>query len=169
MPRLSLVLIMLMPLLLAACAAGNRTPIAAVPDAQFGHRYEGTAPDGRTTMPLATADARRQWLYFPAPLDSVQARYAPFSETQNEVPVEVLFKGAFPDRCMEFARAEQHRTGNIITIDLVARRAQGALCAAAIRPFRFYLPLEGTYAPGQYTLRVNGLAHPFEIRRPESR
>ena len=38
-----------------------------------------------------------------------------------------------------------------------------------LRPFRFYLPLEGVFEPGSYTLKVNGAATPFRIRelRPE--
>ena len=38
------------------------------------------------------------------------------------------------------------------------------VCAQVVRPFRFYLILEGGFVPGSYTLTLNGAAHPFRIR-----
>ena len=49
-----------------------------------------------------------------------------------------------------------------ITLD--TRRPRGALCAAVMRPYRFYLTLEGTYAAGPWTLKLNGAAYPFEVK-----
>jgi hypothetical protein len=32
-----------------------------------------------------------------------------------------------------------------------------------MRPYRFYLPLEGTYDAGPYTLKLNDQVHPFVV------
>ena len=83
------------------------------------------------------------------------------------MPVEVLIKGALPDACAALDEAEQARVVNLIDVTLTMRRPRGALCAQVVRPFRFYLPLDGTFPPGSYTLKVNGAAYPFRIREGE--
>ena len=97
-------------------------------------------------------------------------RPAPFdagSPTQGQtVDVEVLVKGAFPDACMALHEVEQKRTGNIINATLAMRRPQGAICASVRRPYRFYVMLDGRYSLGNYTLKLNDQAIPFQIRPP---
>ena len=44
------------------------------------------------------------------------------------------------------------------------------VCAAVVRPFRFYLVLDDAYAEGSYTLSLNGTTTPFQVlpvRTPE--
>ena len=105
------------------------------------------------------------YLVTPAVLDSVAVRPAQRVAPPGEaVPVEILVKGALPDACSELGEATQTRAMNLIDVTLTMRRPRGAACAQVVRPFRFYLPLDGTFPPGSYTLKVNGAAYPFRIR-----
>lgn len=147
---------------ISGCGAfgGSRSP-----DDTYGHRYGGVAPDGRETVILAPADSTTPWLTLPAILDSVAVRPAVAAAPAGaDVPVEVLVKGTLPDACTTLDEAVQERIGHLVNVTLTMRQPHGALCAQVVRPFRFYLPLEGIYAPGHYTLTVNGAAHPFRIR-----
>src|SRR5690606_15047056 len=152
----------------AALAGCSRSREAARPDDQYGHRYEGVAPDGRETVLLTPADTAEAYLVMPAVLDSVAVRPAQREALPGEaVPVEVLIKGALPDACSVLDEAVQTRAMNLIDVTLTMRRPRGTVCAQVVRPFRFYLPLDGTFAPGSYTLKVNGAAYPFRIREGE--
>lgn len=141
------------------------------PDEQFGHRYEEEGPDGRSTIVIAPPDTAQDYFYYPAVFDTVHVRPAPYGEvapgTPPVTPVEILVKGSFPDACAELHEATQTRSGHIIEVALQMRKAQGAVCAAVRRPYRFYLMLEGQYEPGNYTLLVNGEEFPFEVRAPD--
>ena len=150
----------------AALAGCSRTREAARPgDDDYGHRYEGVAPDGRETVLLTPPDSAEAYLVVPAVLDSVAVRPARREAPPGEaVPVEVLIKGALPDACSALNDATQSRAANLLDVTLTMRRPRGALCAQVVRPFRFYLPLDGLFPPGSYTLKVNGAAYPFRIR-----
>ncbi|MBO6575728.1 MAG: hypothetical protein JJ896_12060 [Rhodothermales bacterium] len=149
---------------LAGCVstAGNE-PMD--PDKQFGHRETDTN-DGRVTTVIGPEDGSQTYRYARAQVEEVHVRPGPRSG--DPVPVEILVKGAFPDSCTELHEAEQVRSGNIVEVTLTTRRPQGALCAAVIRPYRFYLLLSGQYAAGPYTIKVNEAAFPFEIRSSQS-
>jgi hypothetical protein len=136
------------------------------PDKQFGHRVDGESPDGRRTIIIQAPDSTDTFRFFPATVQSVTVRPDQVVTPVDEggVSVEVLVKGAFPDACTELHDVSQVRTANIIRIDLVMRRRANALCASVLRPYRFYLTLEGTFAVGPYTLFLNDRPWPFEIR-----
>jgi hypothetical protein len=162
-PRGVLLAVLAVALVAATAACGGTRP--RPPDGQYGHRYDGVAPDGRETVLLAPADSTAEVIALPAILDSVVVRPAVAAAPPGAaVPVEVLVKGTLPDACTALDEATQARAGHLITVTLTMRQPRGALCAQVVRPFRFYLPLEGTYAPGHYTLRLNGVAYPFRIR-----
>ena len=154
--------------LVTGCA-GSRAA-EAPPDERFGHRYEDEAPDGRRTITITPPDTAVAYFYYPATFDSIYVRPAPFdvsvSVEGQEVEVEVLVKGAFPDACMELHTVEQERTGHIINATLEMRRPQGAICASVRRPYRFYVMLEGRYGLGNYTLKLNDQAFPFQVLPP---
>jgi hypothetical protein len=146
----------------SACGmlGGQRTP-----DDQYGHRYERVAPDGRETVFVYPADSSESFVTLPAILDSVAVRPAVAAATPGTpVEVEVLVKGTLPDACTTLDAVTQSRIGHLITATLTMRQPHGALCAQVVRPFRFYMPLEGTYEPGHYTFTLNGTAYPFRIR-----
>ena len=142
------------------------------PDAEFGHRYEGVAPDGSHTLTITSAQQAESYRYYPATIDRVFVRPAPFevgvpSDSQH-VEVEVLIKGALPDACMQLHSFQQERAANIVHASLQMRRRQSGVCASARRPYRFYVLLDGSYAVGSYTLLINGESFPFQIRMPSS-
>ncbi|MFT5142457.1 MAG: hypothetical protein ACI80V_001353 [Rhodothermales bacterium] len=136
------------------------------PDGEFGTRVT-EQEDGRITTVIGPEDGTEVYRYADAFTDDVRVRPEP--ESSEPVAVEVLIKGAFPDSCTELHEAGQTRAGNIVNVTLRTRRPQGALCAAVIKPYRFYLLLEGGFAPGPYTVKVNGGAHPFEVKAPQTK
>lgn len=148
------------------CLSTSKTSID--PDDQFGHRVEGETPDGRRTIVIDPETSDREYRFFPATFQSINVRPASVrsASDQSGVSVEILVKGAFPDACTELHDVEQERAGNIIRVALRVRRPAGAVCASVLRPYRFYLELEGSYAVGAYSLFLNGKSHPFEIRGP---
>ena len=152
--------------LVAACS-GSRSAEEISPDERFGHRYEEHAPDGRRTISITPADSALDYFYYPATFDSVNVRPAPLEAgvpaEGQEVEVEVLIKGAFPDACMELHSISQERTGHIINATLEMRRQQGSICASVRRPYRFYVMLNGRYGIGNYTLKLNGQAISFQV------
>ena len=169
MLRLPLVLLALC--LLPACS-GLRAPDAAEdlpPDEQFGHRYDGEAPDRRETMLLQPPEPGVESFSYPVFLDTVVVR-VPHPQTAAEaeagVPVEVLLKGAIPDGCSALGDVRQERTAHLLTVTLEMRRPKGAYCTQIVRPFRFYLALDGRYTPGHYTLKVNDVVQPFQVFAP---
>ena len=114
---------------------------------------------------LEPGDSTGSYLTLPAILDSVSVRPAVTAAVPGTpVEVEVLVKGTLPDACTTLDAATQSRVGHLVTATLTMRQPHGALCAQVVRPFRFYMPLEGTYEPGHYTLTLNGTAYPFRIR-----
>ncbi|MDX1420590.1 MAG: hypothetical protein R3181_11535 [Rubricoccaceae bacterium] len=161
-----LLLVLLTAGLLAGCSRSREATRTA--DEEYGHRYEGLAPDGRETVLLAPTDTTEAFIVTPAVLDSVAVRPARREALPGEaLPVEVLIKGALPDACSELDEATQTRAAHLIDVTLTMRRPRGAVCAQVVRPFRFYLPLDGTFQSGSYTLKVNGAAYPFRIREGE--
>ncbi len=156
--------LVLMALLLgiAGCAASGeaRKP----PEARYGHRYAGSTPDGRRTLALVPPDTGQAYFYYPAPIDELTIRHAPLAADTGRVPVEVVVKGALPNSCYVLHDVTQRRTGHLLRVTLRMRTPRGAVCRRMVRPYRFYLPLEGRYETGAYTLKINGLVHPFSIR-----
>jgi hypothetical protein len=160
--RQVLLALLLVPLFYGCLGSSNSV---RDPDEQFGHRVEGETPDGRTTIVIQAPDSDRTYQFFPATIQSVTVRPAPVETAADEtgVSVEILVKGAFPDACTELHDVEQERTGNLIRVSLEMRRPAGAVCASVLRPYRFYLELQGTYAVGAYTLFLNDKPWPFEV------
>jgi hypothetical protein len=173
MPRPLPLLLGVLMLALPACS-GLRAPDAAEdlpPDERFGHRYEGDAPDRRETMLLQPLEPGVEAFSYPVYLDTVVVR-VPHPQTaaaaEAGVPVEVLLKGAIPDGCSSLGEVRQERNVNLLNVTLEMRRPKGAYCTQVVRPFRFYLTLDGRYTPGHYTLKVNDLVQPFQVFAPRS-
>ncbi len=146
-------------LALAACS-GSRTRTG---DQRFGHRADGWGPDGRETLLIgAPTDSSGVFIYT-AVVDSVAVRAAVPSVPGEAVPVEVLVKGALPDACSALNAVTQEQTGHFVSMTLTMRQPRGAVCAQVVRPFRFYVRLDGLFAPGSYTLRLNGRVTPFQV------
>lgn len=160
--------LLLLAFLFAACG-GSEEATAPDGDTVYGHRYGTVAPDGRETVFLSSPDSVRRVLIYPAVLDSVAVRLErPATAADMPVRVEVLLKGILPDACSRLENATQVRRGHLIDVELTIRQPRGRACALVVRPFRFYLPLDGTYGPGSYTLKVNGAVLLFRIRELEA-
>lgn len=141
------------------------------PDERFGHRFEESGPEGRRTIAILPADSAESYFYYPAYFDTVHVRPAAFTSplaANGEVPVEVLIKGSLPDGCTELHDVTQERFGHIIHVGIEMRRPQGSVCTRVMRPFRFYLRLDGAYEPGSYTLKLNDSVFPFTVKAPEA-
>lgn len=149
-------------LALAACGGGGATADASG-EGQFGYRLGGVGDDGRETLLLEPVTDSTRYLTFPAVVTSVDVRPAGRPADGDAVAVEVLVKGALPDACAELADVEQSRESHFVTVDLSMRQPLETVCAAVVRPFRFYVMLEGAYEAGSYTLRLNGATYPFQI------
>ncbi len=150
--------------LLAACSASRTAP---PPEERFGAQPDSLS-DGSERIDISEADSARAYFYAPAILETIVVRPAPAGgDSSRAVPVEVLIKGALPDACAELHRVTQQRTVRLVDIQLTMRRPQGAVCATVVRPYRFYVLLDGVYEPGPYTLTVNGVVKPFEILAPD--
>lgn len=152
---------------LAGCATSRSAE--PVPDDRFGDR-SADPDDARRTMVISPADSAQTYFYYPAVFDSVHIRPAEFDPArpaaEQQVPVEVLIKGALPDACTALHDIEQRRTGHIVEVDLEMRRPSRAVCARVLRPYRFYLLLEGRYGVGAYTLKINDQVYAFEVQLP---
>ncbi|MEM6782105.1 MAG: hypothetical protein AAF624_00015 [Bacteroidota bacterium] len=169
MTRSALVFFAVVPFALVALAACGGSDRATAPDDTFGHRFDDRAPDVRETLALTPRDTTLDYFSYPAVVDTLHVRLAPLGRmTDDGMPVEVLVKGALPDGCSELSEVAQERAGNLITVTLTMQRPKRAFCTQVVRPFRFYLPLDGRYPPGAYTLKLNDRTRPFEIAEPES-
>lgn len=157
-------------LLLLAAGCVSTRDVEVPPDEHYGHRYEDEGPAGRRTLTIEPAAPDRAYFYYPVIVDSLHIRPAPFDPDlpveAQEVRVEVLVKGSFPDGCYQLHRLEQERLGHLINVTLEMRRLQGAVCTMAIRPYRYYFQLEGTYPAGSYRLMLNETPYPFQVTPP---
>jgi hypothetical protein len=145
---------------LAACSGGRR----ATADGQYGHRADEWGADGRETLLISPPADSAGFFVYPAVVDSVAVRPERRAVAPGEaVPVEVLVKGALPDACSALDAVTQSQTGHFVTLALTMRQPRGAVCAQVVRPYRFYVRLDSLFAPGSYTLTLNGRVTPFQI------
>ena len=147
-------------LALAACGGGAASADGPDRDA-FGYRTG--SGDARETVALRPAADSTRYLFFPAVIDSVGVRAAGRPAAGDAVAVEVVVQGAFPDACAELSALRQSRLGRFVTVELLMRQPRETVCAAVVRPFRFYVVLDGAYEAGSYTLRLNGRTVPFQV------
>ena len=153
--------------LLAGCAGGGAAR-EKPPDQRYGHRYEGADQEGRVTLVITPPEPGQEYAYYDVPVSEVIVRAAPFEADEETVPAEVLIKGGLPNGCLQLHQAERERDGHFLFVDFIMRWPEGnAPCARFERHYRFYLPLPGRYAPGDYTLKLNGDVYPFSVRRSD--
>ncbi len=151
---------------MGSCASAPRL---VSPDDRFGHRYVGHAPDERLTLDLTPPKVDQQYLRYLVPIDTVHVRIAPLDDQptgEQAVKVELLIKGSLPEACAALDTVAQERAGNLLRVQLWMHRPARKRCRPVRQPFRFYLPLEGSWKPGSYTLKLNDRIFPFEIRYP---
>ncbi len=159
----STILVAMLGFMIACSGPGSEIP--ADPDMRFGHRFEGLPPDGYGPITIQIPEEKSRFDYFPATFNHVIIRPDIVDDEQDTVAVEILVKGSLPNACMELHAFDQKRTGNIITATLQMRRPHAQICASVRRPYRLYLMLEGGFAPGHYTLKLNREVVPFMVRK----
>jgi hypothetical protein len=154
---------LLLTVLGAGCLGGSRQAVQT--EDRFGHRAESGTEESRTTIVISPASSEQEYRFFPATVQTVNVRIAPITKENATVgvPVELLIKGAFPDSCTELHDVTQEQAGNLISVNLQMRRPKGRVCATVLRPYRFYLSLDGAFPPGPYVVRLNGKSYPFEV------
>ena len=160
-------LLVLLACMLAGCF-GSR-PDDIPPDQRFGHRVETEGADGRTVVHLTPEAADTEYFYYPAPIDTIHVRPAPYDVDAAGGPVtqlELLIKGALPNGCYRLHDVEQEAAGHLITMRLIMRTPKDALCPNAQRPFRFYVELDGRYGPGDYLIKLNETNFTFTLDAP---
>lgn len=130
-------------------------------DERYGHRYADGASGSERTLAITPPDSAASYFYYAAPIRAVTVRRA---EEAGPTALELLLEGALPNACLALHEAEQARSGHLVRVTLQMRRPRDVQCPSMVRPYRFYMPLEGRFAPGSYTLFVNGEAYPLTIR-----
>lgn len=160
--------VLLMAVLLAGCAAAEEAQVP--PDEQYGHRYEAQGPDGRYVFTPTDPDPDEDYFTYDAPISEIIMRRAAAEDVEDAAPgaqhIDLLIKGALPNRCMELHEVSQQRSSRMIDVTLTVRKERGSTCPAMRYPFRIYVELDGPLEPGSYTLNVNDTMKPFEIREP---
>jgi inhibitor of cysteine peptidase len=93
--------------------------------------------------------------------------------TNRPASVHVNAFGTLADSCTELERSHQEHFGSRIEVTLSTRRESRAGCEASPRPFERRILLDVVdFAPGVYTVTVNGVQGTFqitldsEVRRP---
>ena len=146
---------------LTGCGVSSGASGDGVDRDRFGYRVGSS--DGRETVLLRPVTDSTRYLVYPAVVDSVGVRPAGRPAPGDAVAVEVLIQGALPDACAELADVSQSRSGQFVTVDLMMRQPRETVCAAVVRPFRFYLMLDEPFEVGAYTLTINGAVRPFQV------
>lgn len=98
----------------------------------------------------------------PMPINEVQV--VGLDDAQPAVAVE----GVIGDSCSAFDSQTQSRDGNVVSLQINVRRTMlpGEPCEEMAEVFSQTFPLEGEYAPGEYTVIVNGQATTFAVAEP---
>lgn len=70
-------------------------------------------------------------------------------------------KGVIGDGCSSVHSVQQERSGSTVTLTILRQRPPNAICIQIALLYDETIPLEGTFPPGRYVLRVNDLETPF--------
>lgn len=161
---------------LAAFAAALALPACGLlkptPEQQFGVYPPSETPEDSDILVVTPPESGQAYFYANAPINDdlinptvpITVRFSPDPAHGDSTRVELLIRGALPDACYELHDVAQRRSFSVIDVTLRVRRPQGAICATVVRPFRYYLLLDGHFGPGPYSLYVNGTERPFAVR-----
>src|SRR5262245_59207751 len=75
----------------------------------------------------------------------------------------VHVQGIVGDGCSELLPIRQLREGSVVLISIERQRPRDAVCTQIARLYDDVIPLEGTFAPGTYTVRVNSTHIEFSV------
>lgn len=81
----------------------------------------------------------------------------------NPPQVQLRVSGVVGDACNKLDKVTQSRQGTQVTVRITALRQTGQVCAQLAQLFDETVRLEGTFAPGTYSVSVNGYKAGFSI------
>lgn len=70
-------------------------------------------------------------------------------------------QGILGDGCSELRSQSQTRLGNLVIVTILRERPRDAVCTQIAKLYVADIPLQGTYPPGRYLLRVNAVERAF--------
>ena len=73
-------------------------------------------------------------------------------------------RGVVGDGCSEIHSVRQERSDVTVTLAILRERPRNAVCTQIARLYDERIPLQGSFPPGDYVLRVNDFVRPFSTR-----
>jgi hypothetical protein len=95
----------------------------------------------------------------PIPIDSVDVTVGPNPPAR----VFARVRGALGSGCDFLHSIEQRRQGATVTIDIRRSGVTEGVCTTIFKGFDQELALPESFAPGEYTLRVNAFTRTFRV------
>jgi hypothetical protein len=77
--------------------------------------------------------------------------------------VFVHVHGVLLDGCTFLGAVEQHRENQVVTVTISTRHTSAEVCTMIAKLVDETIRLEGAFAPGSYTVNVNGVVEKFSI------
>jgi len=71
-------------------------------------------------------------------------------------------RGVVGDGCSSLHSVSQTRAGSAVTVTILRERPKDAICTQLAKLYDERIPLDGSFPPGRYTLRVNAFETAFE-------
>jgi len=77
--------------------------------------------------------------------------------------IHAVVTGTLPTACSSIESVTQARTGNVIEVTITTRTDPDVVCVLVVKEVTERVRLEGSFPPGQYVLRVNGVESRFQV------
>jgi hypothetical protein len=81
----------------------------------------------------------------------------------DPVQVVAVIKGGLGSGCLSLGEITQRRDGNTVEVTMLANHSGAEACTMIYQLVDERVPLEGPFAPGDYTLIVNGVERAFSV------
>jgi hypothetical protein len=112
---------------------------------------------GAALLPLACQSPSGTLLVEPIHVDSVEI------VVQRSLPAQAVahVRGVIGDGCSTLHSVRQNVSGNTIEVMILRQRPAGAICTQEAILYEDDIRLEGSFPPGTYVVRVNGVERTF--------
>ncbi len=95
-------------------------------------------------------------------IDPIQVESVDVLVQESDPPqASAHVRGLIGDGCSSLHSVEQERSGNTVVLTILRQRPANAICIQIARLYDDTIRLEGTFPPGRYVLRVNGVETSF--------
>lgn len=100
-----------------------------------------------------------------APDGSLQIDRVEVQVVRTAQPPQVLVrvKGLLLDGCTSLGAVSQRRDGNTVTVTISTKHSGATVCTQVAQLLDETIRLEGPFSPGEYVVRVNGVARRFSV------